>query len=52
MKLSGKQIKNADRVGGIELMIPWPEGLPEPRGLNEDEERPATQSEGYCPSPT
>lgn len=39
--LSRRQAKEADRVGGIELMLPWPPGLPRPRGLAEDEEREA-----------
>lgn len=26
--LSGKQIKGMDRVGGAELILPWPPGLP------------------------
>ena len=46
MKLTGKQIKAANRVGGIELMIPWPEDcLPLPVGLAEDDERPANAAE-------
>jgi hypothetical protein len=36
--LSNKMRKNADRVGGIELMLPWPEDLPF---------GPALRGEGY-----
>ncbi|MBF0391654.1 MAG: hypothetical protein HQL38_03130 [Alphaproteobacteria bacterium] len=42
--LSGKQIHAADRIGGGELLIPWPAHLPAPR-LSEDEERDATAAE-------
>lgn len=45
IRLSGKQRKAADRVGGVELMIPWPPGLPEPIDLADDEERDATPAE-------
>jgi len=44
MKLSHTQIKEADRVGGIELMIPWPAGLPCPDDLRTGETR------GACPT--
>lgn len=44
-RLTGKQRKNADRVGGIELMIPWPRSLPPPKRLTEDTERDATERE-------
>lgn len=45
IRLTGKQRKAADRVGGVELMIPWPPGLPEPLDLADDEERDATPAE-------
>lgn len=45
MMLSRRQIKEADRVGGIELMLPWPAGLRPPTDLGDDEERPATPRE-------
>lgn len=40
MKLSKRQIGEANRHGGIELMIPWPDDLPTP-----DQARPATPAE-------
>lgn len=44
--LSRRQAKEADRVGGIELMILWPPELgPEPDGWKVDEEREATPRE-------
>lgn len=45
--LSGRQAKNADRVGGIELLIPWPETAlgPPPSGIALDCEREATRNE-------
>lgn len=43
--LSNRQAKNADRVGGIELMLPWPAELAEPVGLGEDQERDASPQE-------
>jgi hypothetical protein len=45
--LSRRQIKEADRVGGIELMLPWPASLPPPPAddLGVDEERPARPTE-------
>lgn len=43
--LSRRQIGDADRVGGIELMILWPEGIgPEP-DVNLDHEAEATPAE-------
>jgi hypothetical protein len=46
LTLSKRQAKEADRVGGIELMIPWPPALgPEPIDLLDDEERDATPRE-------
>lgn len=43
--LSNRQVKAADRVGGIELMILWPDALgPEP-ALDDDCEREATPAE-------
>lgn len=42
--LSRRQIKAADRVPGIELMLPWPAALPPP-DLALDEERDATPRE-------
>ena len=38
IRLSGKQAKDADRVGGIALMIPWPAELPDPPRLADNEE--------------
>lgn len=46
--LSGKHRKAMDRVGGAELILPWPPGLADgTRGapLAEDEERDATPAE-------
>lgn len=46
--LSGKHRKAMDRLGGAELILPWPPGLPDgTRGakLIEDEERDATPAE-------
>lgn len=50
--LSRRQIGDADRVGGIELMILWPSSLgPEPREDNVrlDHEREATREEAGAP---
>lgn len=43
--LSNRQIKNADRVGGIDLVIAWPKELPLGQPLLPDEERDATPTE-------
>lgn len=45
--LSGRQASRADRVGGIELLIPWPETTlgPPPSGIALDCGREATASE-------
>lgn len=43
--LSNRQRKNADRVGGIELMIRWPDELMEPGMLDDNSERDATDKE-------
>ena len=43
--LSGRQIHAADRIGGIELMLPWPTDLRHPDDLDADEDRPATPRE-------
>lgn len=45
VELSGHQRKAMDRVGGADLILPWPDGLPPgaPVGLNE--ERDATRAE-------
>lgn len=46
--LSGKARKTADRVGGVELILPWPPGLSDGTRcapLGEDEERDATREE-------
>ena len=46
VKLSNRQAKEADRVGGIELLILWPPDLgPEPTGLALGHEREATPAE-------
>ena len=46
LTLSRRQIGDADRVGGIELMILWPDDLgPEPTDLALDHEREATSAE-------
>ncbi len=46
LTLSRRQVKEADRVGGIELMLPWPASLgPAPTTLAHDEEREATAQE-------
>ena len=48
IKLSRRQIGDADRVGGIELMIPWPASLgPEP----EEEPVLALRPNEYHPGP-
>lgn len=44
--LSRRQIGDADRVGGIELMILWPDDLgPEPSDVKSGRERDATPEE-------
>lgn len=43
--MTGKQRKEADRLPGIEIMLPWPSYLPPPCDLTEDEERDATKPE-------
>lgn len=46
LALSRGQAKDADRVGGIELMLLWPPALsPEPTGLALDHEREAKPAE-------
>lgn len=45
IQLSRRQIKTADRVGGIELLIPWPPDLPAPGDIDDDSERDATAAE-------
>lgn len=47
-RLSNRQAKEAHRDVGLELVVVWPESLPEPQGLAEDEERPATAAEGWA----
>lgn len=44
IELSNRQRKSADRVGGIELMLPWPDELPVP-DMDDDSERDATPAE-------
>jgi hypothetical protein len=43
--LSRRQAKSADRVGGCEIILPWPEGLPLGPPLTLDEERDTSRSE-------
>lgn len=43
--LSRRQVKEADRVGGIELMLPWPDHLPHPRKMAVGEWVEATSKE-------
>jgi hypothetical protein len=43
--LSKRQIKAADRMGGAELLLPWPPELGDPGRLADDSERPATDAE-------
>lgn len=46
IKLSKRQIGDADRVGGIELMILWPKSLgrePTDLGVNKEREASATE---------
>lgn len=46
IKLSKQQIKDADRVGGIELMILWPASLgAEPTDIARDQDREASAAE-------
>jgi hypothetical protein len=44
IQLSRRQAKEADRVGGIELLLPWPSGLPV-RRLGDDERVEANVAE-------
>lgn len=44
IELSRRQIKTADRVGGVELMMPWPDHLPRP-DLPPEHERDPTPDE-------
>lgn len=43
--LSGVVRKAADRVGGAELVLPWPTGLPPGAPVGIDEERDTTRAE-------
>jgi len=43
--LSSSQAKAADRVGGIDLILPWPDDLPHGPPMRVDEERDATDDE-------
>lgn len=43
--LSRRQIKEADRVGGIELMLPYPSALGGPPSIPEDTDREGTDAE-------
>ncbi len=43
--LSRTQAKAMDRVGGAELTLPWPDGLPPGPPLAADGERPTTREE-------
>jgi len=45
ISLSAKARKRMDRVGGAELILPWPEGLPRGRPVALDETRDATPEE-------
>lgn len=45
LSLSRRQIGDADRVGGIELILPWPGGLPIDQPLAEDDERDTSPAE-------
>jgi hypothetical protein len=45
ISLSGRQIKSMDRVGGADLIMPWPANLPRGPKLALDEERDATAAE-------
>jgi hypothetical protein len=47
IRLSRRQVERADRIGGIELMIPWPAELREPR-LADDHECEANAREKRC----
>jgi len=46
--LSRRQAKEADRVGGIELMIPYPAALGPGPKLDDDEECEASPAERAC----
>lgn len=48
MTLSNRQAKEADRVGGIELMVLWPPSLGIEPSLDVDHEREATPAERAC----
>ncbi len=43
--LSKHQIKNLDRVGGANLILDWPEGLPKGKPMPENHERRPTPAE-------
>lgn len=45
VSLSRRQVKLADRVGGCELILPWPEWQSLGPALAEDQERDATRAE-------
>lgn len=45
LSLSRRQVKTMDRVGGADLIIPWPPDLPPGPKLERDEERDATPAE-------
>lgn len=45
LKLSNRQIKSADRVGGANLIIDWPVDLPRGKPLAPDHERRASEAE-------
>ena len=45
LSLSRRQVKTMDRVGGADLIIPWPADLPLGVKLARDEERDATPAE-------
>lgn len=51
VSLSKRQIKNADRIGGIELHILWPTALgPEPSMAAETEREATRQEKAYAES--
>lgn len=43
--LSRRMGKDADRPGGVDLWLPWPEGLPPGPPLEEGQDRPAAPEE-------
>lgn len=45
IKFSKRQIKSADRIPGIELLLPWPDELGPPPVMEQDTERDATPRE-------